>query len=690
MPTPRRVRRPLFRGQVPSLMAKSPERSESPSGERRRPLLDPLRAVCLLLILLALCVSFARLLSVEPMQSANDRSRWCTVWSLVERGTYRIDEAIRKPGWDTIDKVLHDGHFYSSKPPLFSRLTAYLYAGVKETLGWTLDDELAATVRLILVLVNFLPWGAALWRLSELVRRYAASPVTVVFLTATAAWGTLLTPFLVTLNNHLPAAVCLVFALEAALRITLDGQTEWWRFVVAGFFAALLTTLELPAAACGLALFGLLVWKERQRTLSYFLPAALFPLAAFFITNGQATGGLLPFYSYFGTEKYLYVYQGQPSYWLNPKGIDRGIDSPLTYLLHCTLGHHGLLSLSPVLWLAVLGWAVGLRREARLRDVLALGLGLTLLVLGYYLTRTANYNYGGRTVALRWMLWLVPLWLIAMIPVLDRWADRRWFRGVAVALLLPSVFSAWYPLGTPWQDPWLFTVMTRWGWIDYSDPPPKFPRPVYSWLYELPTGPHQPSYWIELGSIDAEGVRSRLRVEDGGRVLVNQRDARIVRLTMSGPQSWQLALTIDAEAFRAGEPLSRVLLWPQGVPSGESWRRIASVLTGLPSADPASSPAFQPHSQIHGGAPVRAEMFEGLLATARVLYPPGPTPETRLYESRIVVSPEVPFGILRLETYVYDAAGRTLHAQRRWIIERAGQFLPRPDAPAAAQPDRRE
>src|SRR6266704_3362502 len=46
-----------------------------------------------------------------PIFSANDRSRWCTVWSLVERGTYQIDEIIKVRGWNTIDKGRHNDHF---------------------------------------------------------------------------------------------------------------------------------------------------------------------------------------------------------------------------------------------------------------------------------------------------------------------------------------------------------------------------------------------------------------------------------------------------------------------------------------------------------------------------------------------------------------------------------------------------
>ena len=63
----------------------------------------------------------------RPFLSANDRSRWMTIRSLVERGTYEIDAIVGQPTWDTIDMVQHRGrdgklHLYSSKPPLLATL----------------------------------------------------------------------------------------------------------------------------------------------------------------------------------------------------------------------------------------------------------------------------------------------------------------------------------------------------------------------------------------------------------------------------------------------------------------------------------------------------------------------------------------------------------------------------------------
>ena len=88
-----------------------------------------------------------------PMLSANDRSRWCTVRSLVEEGTYAIDSLVqikhpetKRRFWKSIDMVRHRGpdgreHYYSSKPPLFPTLLAGEYWLLRQATGLTLSDH---------------------------------------------------------------------------------------------------------------------------------------------------------------------------------------------------------------------------------------------------------------------------------------------------------------------------------------------------------------------------------------------------------------------------------------------------------------------------------------------------------------------------------------------------------------------
>jgi hypothetical protein len=90
-----------------------------------------------------------------------------------------------------------------------------------------------------------------------------------------------------------------------------------------------------------------------------------------------------------------------------------------------------------------------------------LSLILTVGVLAFYLGQTQSYNYGGNTSGLRWAFWLIPLWLLALIPALDKWGGRRSVRIASAVLLAISAFSANFPHFNPWQSPWIKNVIDR-------------------------------------------------------------------------------------------------------------------------------------------------------------------------------------------------------------------------------------
>ncbi|MGV2340183.1 MAG UNVERIFIED_CONTAM: hypothetical protein LVR18_41410 [Planctomycetaceae bacterium] len=178
-----------------------------------------------LLILAAVALMTAAVLQAAPLQSANDRSRWATVWSLVERGTWQIDEIDLQPGWTTIDKVRYrtgaaePWHFYSSKPPFLSVLAAGLYATEKATLGWGLLEHTAAVTRLLLLFINVIPFAAALTALAATLRRVGVSSAVRCLIITAAGFGSMLNPYLVTLNNHTPAAACAMLTIAAAVDV---------------------------------------------------------------------------------------------------------------------------------------------------------------------------------------------------------------------------------------------------------------------------------------------------------------------------------------------------------------------------------------------------------------------------------------------------------------------------------------
>ena len=239
----------------------------------------------------------------RPFLSANDRSRWCTVRALVEPdmrvpgAPYAIDKVIDRktsPGWDTIDMVRRNGHFYSSKPPLLSTLMAAEYWVIYHATGKSLGTHPYEIGRFMLITIN----GACLLLLfiftARLVERLGTTDWGRILVMASCVFGTFLTTFAITITNHLPAAACTAVLLDALVRIWLDGDRRTWTFIVAGFFSAMLAANEVPAAALSAAVSVVVLWLAPRKTLIAYLPAALLVTAAFFGTNWIAVQSLKP------------------------------------------------------------------------------------------------------------------------------------------------------------------------------------------------------------------------------------------------------------------------------------------------------------------------------------------------------------------------------------------------------------
>jgi hypothetical protein len=375
---------------------------------------EPRRYLALLVVTGACALALGVLLRQPTMMTANDISRWCTVWSLLEQGTYVIDEC----PWqvETQDKVFlalrrgHAGsdsgggkHYYSSKPALLSTLIAGILYPARRWAGVPLDrvvlqereprwtqkrDENTPGVlkgvlekpgdparwpayvfyfKPVLILLNILPFGVFLILYARVLDRYAGGEWAWFFSLIAAALGTYLLPFTQTLNNHTIAAFSAFFALYQFLRIWDDTRVSGWRFGVVGFFGSFTMALELPATAFLVLVAGLLLFRYPRQTLIAFVPGALIPIAAFLATQYAAMGEFKLAYEEFGSEAYLY----EGSLWKSPLELDalnvpwldpaeaarRGLsgESYGMYLFHMTLGHHGFWSLTPIFVLSLVG-----------------------------------------------------------------------------------------------------------------------------------------------------------------------------------------------------------------------------------------------------------------------------------------------------------------------------------------------
>ena len=160
-------------------------------------------------------------------------------------------------------------------------------------------------------------------------------------------------------------------------------------------------------------------------------------------------------------------YDYETSYWKVgvKKGVDEGEPSRGWYAFHVILGHHGILSLTPVWFLSIIGLGLWLGEKSAFRQVAGFILLLTLVCVLFYIFRPLkDRNYGGMTSGFRWAFWLIPMWLTAMIPILDRW--KNWWLGqrVFAVLLMFSAISASYSALNPWVHPWIYNYLAYLGW----------------------------------------------------------------------------------------------------------------------------------------------------------------------------------------------------------------------------------
>jgi hypothetical protein len=378
---------------------------------------------------------------------------------------------------------------------------AGLYWLLQLVTGWTLAANPFPVVRILLLLVNWLPFLLYLVLFARLLERFGKTDWGRLYVLACACLATFVTTFAITFNNHSIATYCVLFALYPTIRILEDERQRFSApsglFVLAGLFASVAACSELPAASFSLALFVILLRWSPRKTMLFFLPAAAVPIAAFFVTNYLAVGQLRLAYSEFGGP--WYEYEG--SHWRYiPGQVKNGIDWAWTkesrwqYAFHVLFGHHGLFSLSPILLLAVCGMVrfsfADLRdwisipprgtdspapdsesqatNHARIQSLLAaVTLVLTIVVVGFYLGQYRP-NYGGWTCGLRWLMWLSPLWLLCLVPIADHLAGCKWGRLLAYLLLGISVFSANFAAANPWRHPWIYRLMEALGWPGYG------------------------------------------------------------------------------------------------------------------------------------------------------------------------------------------------------------------------------
>ena len=278
--------------------------------------------VAWLLIGIATVIQLARILGMTavhgelPFLSANDRSRWCAIASLTEDGKWEIDRVVdildskgKSKIWNSIDIVRHRGkdgkeHFYSSKPPLLTAVYALVCKPVTLLFGKKLTEEPFLIGRVVMILVNVLPlalWW--IWFFFWLEKNVFDAWSRFVLLNM-ALWGTFLSTFAATLNNHLHGALFFALSLGLVWQIVhacqLGQSKSWWTWIACGLCAGLAVACELPALAWAAAAGVILLAVDWRKFLLGYGVATAVVAVAFLATNYWAHQDLKPPYSHRG------------------------------------------------------------------------------------------------------------------------------------------------------------------------------------------------------------------------------------------------------------------------------------------------------------------------------------------------------------------------------------------------------
>lgn len=384
---------------------------------------------------LALVVVF----SARPYAAGwNDGSRLAAAESLVDRGTFSIDDSIfvRVPppsafpkggpyaegngAWEKGigDKVFVRGHYYSDKPPTHAVALALVYGLVKGVTGLSMAERPDVHCRILAVVFAGVPFLVAVLALDKLFRRAAPRHATLLLVSFVASTGALV--YTQYVNAHI-LALGLVSVLVSRLHTLEDGPAS--APFVLGLLAGATYAVDLGlgpvlvlATAALIVVRGGTDARSRARALALFL-AGVAPFAGLHHALNYSIGGTLRPIS---MVREYFLWPGSTFTEANLTGLaaGRGFWKTVRYTGKLLVGPRGYLVLNPPLLLVIPGLlTLWKRRRDRPEITWALGVFVgTWLLYGW-----KSSDYSGGALAIRWFVpLLAPAFLLLALALEER------------------------------------------------------------------------------------------------------------------------------------------------------------------------------------------------------------------------------------------------------------------------------
>jgi hypothetical protein len=406
------------------------------NGSMRSPAAEVTERRAALAVLLAFAfVSILFTGQVRPFPNPNELSRFETIYSFVENGTFAIDDAITRLG-DHEDKSLSAGHFYSNKAPglAFAGIPVYRALRVFFPKPRTSFEPIFVLLRMLVVTPVCL---LALARFFARLKQRGAPAAALV--TASLAFGTNYLFYARSFFSHAWTAALILLSLDLIQQGDEAGSRRRVGFLLwaAGLVAGWAAISEYPLAIVA----GLLLARSaiRRRSISravWFGLGALVPLGLLLAYDAACFGS--PFILSSARE-------ASPRYAELARHGLFGFGPPSLKVAAAYLFDpaRGILLVSPFLAWAVVGfnrWRVA--RENRADWIFCLA--ATLL---FFVAMTAYPNWhGGWSMGNRYLLPLLFPAGFALAHALRSPLSRWGFAAAAVyAAAVHAVLSSEWP-----------------------------------------------------------------------------------------------------------------------------------------------------------------------------------------------------------------------------------------------------
>ena len=356
----------------------------------------------------------------------NGNSRLDLTRAVVEQNTLTIDAYESLPQWETGDKALYNGHYYSDKAigsSLFALPIYFVLFRLSGIFAIALDSSTVKHILTTIVLGGaFTATGLAMYTIAERLTRSAWKALVP---TLALAFGTMLWPYSAVYYGHVVGAALLAIAFGLLFRMSEDlAVVSGPRLFAVGLVLGLAFITEYTTALiiAGLIPFALYALRKTGigrtvRAAGFGVGGAAIPLALALAYNARVYG------SVFATG---YAFEVENRF---AEGMSQGIlgigQPSLTAIYHITLDpQFGIIWQSPILLIAPIGYLVALN-SARFRaaGLLSLYAALAMLAMngGYYLW------WGGSAFGPRLMIPALPFLIVPIAVLSDA---LTWLVGV--------------------------------------------------------------------------------------------------------------------------------------------------------------------------------------------------------------------------------------------------------------------